>query len=158
MFKEVMNLNKLLHKTNQWFWDKVLNFAIPTGRILPKPWSLHPPAVPISVRRHQDWWLLHSAPPNTSVPAPVSTWLTGAQYACCKRAQSSNVHIWYTRLQCAQSRIGTVCRRSNAVLLNPTLGTVCLPPTTNSILRPTDKYNPHMHKHGIGDCASIVIS
>ena len=95
MFEGVVNLNKCLHKTNQWFRDKVFNFAIPTGGILGKPWSLHPPAVPISVRRHQDWWLLHS-PPNTS--APVSTWLQlGAQCAY-KRAQSSNVHIWYSRL------------------------------------------------------------
>ena len=87
---------------------------------------------------------------------------------------STDVHLaaaWCTvciqacsKQQCAHliqqtCRIGIVGGwGSNAVLLKPTLGTVCLPPPTNSILRPTDKYNPHMHKHGMGDCACIGIS
>ena len=46
-----MDLKLHLHTQEE---EKALSLAFPTMRILPKPWTFHPPAVPISVRRHQD--------------------------------------------------------------------------------------------------------
>ena len=88
MFKEVVNLNKRLHKTNEWFQDKVLNFAIPTGGDpVPNLGQLTPPRSPNF--RPETSGLMVIALNTTTTPQ----YLMVHNLPASKPPQSSNVHI-----------------------------------------------------------------